>query len=136
MIRPCTESDIPFVMELGKRFADDAGVTDQVGWNDANVEALLRVMIADHVLLRGEQSIIGGLVFPHPFSGLKVFQELFWRSEGGREGIGLLEAAESAARGLGAARSIMATMHDMPGAEKILTRRGYGPTEQTFSKEL
>ncbi len=136
MIRACTEADLPFVMELGKRFADDAGVTAQVGWKDENVANLLRVMIADHILLRGETSIIGGLVFPHPFSGRVVFQELFWRSEGGGEGVKLLAEAERLAKEMGAERSLMLAVATMPGAERIYERRGYEPAERTFIKEL
>lgn len=136
MIRRCAEADIPFVMELGKRFADDAGVTEQIGWDDASVENLLRVMIDGHVLLRGERSIIGGLVFPHPFSGRRVFQEMFWRSESGGEGVRLLDAAEKLAKEMGAERSLMLTVATMPGAERIYERRGYVPAERTFIKEL
>lgn len=130
------EADIPFVMEMGRKFADDAGVTEQIGWDDESFEGLLRLMIADHVLLRGERSIIGGLVFAHPFNQkCKVFQELFWRSEG-FEGVKLLKAAEAMAREMGATRSLMMTVASMPGAEKIYQRAGYGPAEQTFIKEL
>ena len=136
MIRACTEADLPFVMDLGRRFADDAGVSAQVGWDDASVENLLRVMMADHILLRGERSIIGGLVFPHPFSGRKIFQEMFWRSEGGGEGVRLLAEAERVAKDMGAERSLMLTVATMPGAERIYERRGYVPAEQTFIKEL
>lgn len=123
-------------MELGKRFADDAGVTDQVGWDDAAVESLLRLMISDHILLRGEQSIIGGLIFPHPFSGRIIFQEMFWRSEGGGEGVKLLAEVERLAKAKGAERSLMLAVHTMPGAERIYERRGYAPAERTFIKEL
>lgn len=137
MIRRCSEADIPFVMELGKRFADDAGVTDQVGWDDESVEALLRVMIDGHILLRGETSILGGLVFAHPFNaGRKIFQEMFWRSEGSGEGVKLLAEAERIAKEMGAERSLMLTVATMPGAERIYERRGYVPAEQTFIKEL
>lgn len=136
MIRSATEADIPFVMDLGRRFADDAGVTEAVGWDDDSVEALLRVMIADHILLRGERSIIGGLVFPHPFSGKIVFQELFWRSEGVGEGVKLLAEAERLAKARGASRSLMLAVETMPGAERIYERRGYAPAERTFIKEI
>lgn len=135
MIRPCTEADIPFVMELGRKFADEAGVTDTVGWDDGAVEGLLRTLIADHVLLRGDRSIIGGIVFPHPFSGRKVFQELFWRSEG-FEGMKLLAAAEKVAAAMGATHSLMldiATMGDLSG---LYARRGYRLAERTFIKEI
>lgn len=137
MIRECTESDLAFVMDLGKRFADEAGVTDQVGWDDASVEHLLRLMIAEHVLLRGERSIIGGLVFAHPFNvHRKIFQELFWRSEGGGEGVRLLQAAEDKARAMGAERSLMLFLDAMPGAERIYERRGYRRAETSYIKEL
>lgn len=135
MIRRCTEADIPFVMELGRRFADDAGVTALVGWDDEAVETLLRTMIAGHILLRGERSILGGLVFPHPFSGRVVFQEMFWRSEG-REGLKLLAEAERIAREMGAERSLMLAIDAMPGAERIYERHGYRPAERTYTKEL
>lgn len=135
MIRACTEADIPFVMDLGKRFADEAGVTAQVGWDDATVESLLRLMIAEHILLRGERSILGGLVFPHPFSGRKVFQEMFWRSEG-HEGVKLLAAAEQQARAMGAERAMMLFLDALPGAERIYQRRGYARAETSYIKEL
>ena len=136
MIRRCTEADIPFVMELGRRFADDAGVTDQVGWDDACVSGLLRVMIAEHILLRGERSIIGGLVFPHPFSGRKVFQEMFWRSEGGGEGVRLLAEAERMAREMGAERALMLAIDTMPDIDRLYQRRGYVPAERSYIKGL
>lgn len=136
MIRRCTEADIPFVMEMGKRFADDAGVTELVGWDDASVEALLRLMIADHILLRGEKSMIGGLVFAHPFNNARViFQEMFWRSEG-REGLALLTEAERLAKEMGASRSYMLAIDTMPRAETIYRRRGYVPAERAFIKEI
>jgi hypothetical protein len=135
MIRPCTEADIPFVMELGRKFADEAGVTDALGWDDDAVEALLRSMIADHILLRGDRSMIGGVVYPHPFSGRKVFQELFWRSEG-REGLKLLAAAETVAKAMGAARCLMLDIASMGDLSGLYARRGYRPAERTFIKEL
>lgn len=124
-------------MELGKRFADDAGVTDAIGWNDDSVEAMLRVMIAEHILLRGENSILGGLVYAHPFNSARVvFQEMFWRCEGGGEGVRLLAEAERLAKEMGASRSLMLTVDAMPGAERIYHRRGYTPAERTFIKEI
>ncbi len=137
MIREAVESDIPAIMELGRRFADDAGVTDAVGWDDASVEAMLGTMIADHILLVGDRGMIGGLVFGHPFSGKKVFQELFWRNEGpARQGIRLLEMAEDMARERGCERAMMIEIDTFPGAARIYERRGYKPAERNFIKEL
>jgi GNAT superfamily N-acetyltransferase len=125
-------------MELGKRFADDAGVTDQVGWDDESVELLLTQLIEadDGILLVGEKSMLGGLIYAHPFNrNCRVFQELFWRSEG-FEGLKLLAEAERLATAKGATQSLMLDVIAMPGAARIYERRGYKLTERTFTKEL
>lgn len=138
MIREADESDIPAIMEMGRRFADDAGVAQAVGWDDDCVEAMLRTMIeGEHILLVGERGMIGGLVFGHPFSGKKVFQELFWRNEGpARQGVRLLEMAERMAAERGCERSMMIEIGTFPGAARIYERRGYAPAERNYIKEL
>ncbi len=138
MIREADESDIPAIMELGRRFADDAGVTDAVGWDDGAVEAMLRAMIeGEHILLVGDRGMIGGLVFGHPFSGRKVFQELFWRNEGpATQGVRLLDMAEKLAAERGCERSMMIEIEAFPGAARIYERRGYRTAERNFIKEL
>ncbi len=138
MIREAAAADIPAIMAMGKRFADEAGVTQAVGWDDASVEAMLGAMIeGEHILLVGDRGMIGGLVFGHPFSGVKVFQELFWRNEGPpTQGVRLLDAAEKLARERGCERSMMIEIATMPGAERIYRRRGYEPAERNFIKEL
>jgi GNAT superfamily N-acetyltransferase len=140
MIRPATLSDIPAVMEMGRRFADEAGVTEKVGWDDASVEALLTSMIENDngILLLGEKSMIGGLVYPHPFnSSCVVFQELFWRSEG-LEGRRLLDAAHKQAEALGATHSAMMAIEGMEPERtaKIYRRLGYEPFDRTFIRKL
>ncbi len=138
MIREAVEADIPAIMALGKRFADEAGVTGAVGWDDDAVEGMLQAMIeGEHILLVGDRGMIGGLVFGHPFSGRKVFQELFWRNEGpAMQGIRLLEEAERLARERGCERSMMIEIETMPGAARIYERRGYLPAERNFIKVL
>jgi len=137
VIRPATLGDIPAVLEMGRAFADEAGVTDKVGWDDEAVTALLAHLVEspDGVLFVGDNGMIGGLVFPHPFSGTKVFQELFWRSHGG-EGLKLLKAAEDYAREQGATRSIMIGIDTMPSIDRLYARLNYEPMERLYSKEL
>lgn len=138
MIREATRDDIPMIMEIGRRFADEAGVTQQVGWDDESVEGLVGNLIdhEDGIMLVGDKSILGGLVYAHPFNRhRRIFQELFWRSEG-REGLKLLVEAEKLASAKGASRSLMLDVASMPGAERIYERRGYSLTERTFTKEL
>lgn len=137
MIREATPADIPQVMALGKEFADEAGVTARVGWDDAHVEALLQGMIdsEDGILLVSGGGMIGGVVYPHPFSGTRVFVEMFWRARDGN-GLALLKAAEKAARERGASQSIMVAMDDMDRTRRLYAALGYAPTEAQFMKEL
>jgi hypothetical protein len=89
----------------------------------------------DGILLVSDNGMIGGLVFAHPFSRQRVFQEFFWRSHG-FEGVKLLKTAEAKAKGLGAVRSIMGAMDDLPDLDRLFGRMGYAPTERLYSKEL
>lgn len=138
MIRHATTADIPHIMEIGRKFADEAGVTQEVGWDDDSVAALLGNLIEhdDGLLLVGEQTIFGGAAFAHPFNNnVKVFQELFWRSHG-REGVKALRMAEEWMRGRGVSRSLMLCMASMPDLERLYGRLGYRPAERTFIKEI
>lgn len=138
MIRHAVASDIPQVMEIGRRFADDAGVMAEVGWDDASVEGMLRHLIdnEDGLLLVGERTILGGLAYAHPFNNaVKVFQELFWRSEGA-EGVKALKIAEQWMKGRGVSRSLMLDIATMPDLGRLYERLGYRLAERTFIKDL
>lgn len=140
MIRPAEVSDIPAILRMGKDFADEAGVTAQVGWEDESVEALFNHLIQspDGVLLVGDRGMIGGLVITHAFnSKARVFQELFWRSEG-FEGVSLLKAAEEAARARGANRSLMFSTQNMRPEQtgRLYERLGYERGETIYTKAI
>lgn len=138
MIREAMVSDIPAIMEMGRRFADDAGVTETIGWDDDSVESLLHALIENDngVLLVGDRGMIGGIIYGHPFNNkVRLFQEFFWRSEGA-EGVKLLRRAEEMAREKGATRSYMGTMPGLPDLDRLMTRLGYTAAERTFIKEI
>lgn len=138
MIRPATLDDIPALLEMGKAFADEAGVTARVGWDDDDVANLLEGLIlsADGIVLLSERGMIGGYVAAHPFNtACRMFVELFWRDPGG-EGLALLRAAENAARERGAGKSVMVAMDDMERTRRLYGRIGYAPVEVQFMKEL
>lgn len=140
MIREAEVADIPAILVMGKAFADEAGVTEQVGWNEEDVEALLLHLIEspDGILLVGDRGMIGGLVIDHVFNRFtRVFQELFWRSEG-FEGVRLLKEAERRAKALGASRSLMLWTQKMnPEATgKLYERLGYEVGERVYTKGL
>lgn len=138
MIREATVRDIPRLLEMGKAFADEAGVTARVGWDGDDVAALLEGLIlsADGIVLMSERGMIGGYVAPHPFNtACRLFVELFWRDPGG-EGLALLRAAEGAAKERGASKSLMVAMDDMGRTRRLYGRIGYAPVEVQFMKEL
>lgn len=138
MIRNATPADIPFVMEMGRKFADEAGVTARIGWDDESVHDMLETLIAedDGILLVSECGMIGGFVSEHPFNrNTRLFSELFWRAEDGN-GLALLAEAERLAAERGATRSLMVAMDGMDRTRRLYARLGYAPCEAQFIKEL
>ena len=138
MIRPATLKDIPALLEMGREFADEAGVTERTGWNNEDVSDLMAALIdsPDGIVLVSERGMIGGYVAGHPFNqSTRMFVELFWRAKDGR-GLALLEAAENAAKARGATKSIMVAMQGMARTERLYGRLNYRPVEAQFMKEL
>ena len=140
MIHPAEASDIPWLLDMAERFAGQSGVDEQVGFERESVEALMEHLIEspDGILLVGDRGMIGGMVIVHAFnSQMKVFQELFWRSEG-REGLSLLKAAESAAKQLGAGRILMLSTENMSPERtgKLYEHLGYERGETIYTKAL
>jgi GNAT superfamily N-acetyltransferase len=138
MIRPATLGDIPALLEMGKAFADEAGVTARVGWDDDSVAEMLEGLILsdDGIVLVSERGMIGGVVYPHPFNAsVRVFVEMFWRAEDG-QGLGLLKAAEAQAEARGATKSVMVAMDGMERTQRLYGRLGYAPCEMQFIKDI
>jgi hypothetical protein len=138
MIRPATLGDIPALLEMGRKFADDAGVTARVGWDAQSVVEMLEGLIEgeDGIVLVSDRGMIGGLVYPHPFNrDVLVFAELFWRAEDGN-GLALLAEAERLAADRGATKSVMIAMDDMDRTRRLYARLGYAPCEAQFMKEI
>ena len=138
MIRHATVDDIPWLLVMGRAFAEDAGVVSRVGWDDASVTDTLETLIEDEngILLVSERGMIGGLLSPHPFNhAVMVFAELFWRAEDG-QGRALLNEAEYIARERGANVSAMIAMDGMDRTKRLYGRLGYEFCEAQFMKRL
>lgn len=83
-----------------------------------------------------EAGMIGGVLAPAYCSpGWSMAVELFWWSED-RQGLRLLRAFEEWAHESGAQEVRMTTLHSLPSAARILSRRGYGATEISYSKVI
>jgi GNAT superfamily N-acetyltransferase len=138
MIRRATLKDSPALLEMGRKFADETGVAERIGWDAESVADLLAMLIESEtgIVLISEQGMIGGYVAPHHFNrNVRMFVELFWRAEDG-QGRALLDAAEAQAEALGAAKSIMVAMDGMERTARLYGRLGYVPCETYFMKEL
>lgn len=138
MIRDATEHDIPWLLEVGERFASRANLSETVKLDLPSLENTLRFLIDQGILIRGEHGTIGGMVFPHPFNAnVKCASELFWWSEG-REGLLLLSAFEASAKALGASLSAMIALQavEPERTAKVFLRRGYRLLERQYIKEL
>lgn len=136
MIRPATYDDFPMMLEMGRAFAEEAGVIARVGWDDASVIDTLETLIDSGILLVSEQGMIGGLVAQHPFNhAVKVFSELFWRAEDG-QGLALLKEAERLAKEQGATVSAMVAMDGMDRTRRLYKKLGYEYCEGQFMKVL
>lgn len=138
MIRPATLDDIPGLLEMGKRFADEAGVTARIGWDDESVADMLAGLIEspDGIVLVSAKGMIGGYVAAHPFNrNVRMFVELFWRAEDG-QGLALLNAAEAQSEALGATKSVMVAMDGMERTSRLYGRLGYALCEAQYMKDI
>ncbi len=138
MIRPATLQDIPRLLEMGRKFADDAGVTARIGWDDNSVSEMLEGLILsdDGIVLVSDNGMIGGYVASHPFNrSVRMFVELFWRAEDG-QGLALLNAAEAQAEARGATKSVMVAMDGMERTSRLYGRLGYALCEAQYMKEI
>ncbi len=136
MIRPATIDDFPMMLEMGRAFAEEAGVIARVGWDDASVIDTLETLMDSGILLVSERGMIGGVIFPHPFNrDCVVFSEIFWRAEDG-QGRALLAEAERLAIERGANVSTMGAMDGMERTQRLYGMLGYKYGEAQFMKVL
>jgi hypothetical protein len=133
LIRPLTIDDLPFALKIGRKFCELAGVSYN---KDALTGSLLK-LIDDGIVLRSDQGIIGGIVYPMYMSGELVAQEFFWYSEGG-DGQDLLKAFESEAKKLGATKVIMMSLANeyQSKINEIYESNGYKHLESHFMKDM
>lgn len=136
MIRPAVVSDIPRLLEMGRKFADKAKLADSVGYVDADMQACFAALIENgHPVFIGDSGAIGATSTPHPFNLAHIVaQELFWWSEG-REGIRLLKALEGyCAEHCHSLRMITLETVEPERTGRLYEKRGYVPLEHSYLK--
>ncbi len=136
MIRRAELSDIPALLDMGKRFAKKANLSEHVGYDDESMrDTFTRMIEAGEPIFISETGAIGALTFPHPFNHAhRGAQELFWWSEG-RDGIRLLEALTAYCKDRCDSLSMITLEAIKPEATgRLYERRGFKPLEHSYVK--
>jgi len=147
MIRLATHDDIPALIECGRRFHAEAGVS--VPFDADTLRETLAGMIGRHtdslaLVAEHDGKVCGCMAvvkFAHYFAAASSALELYWYMAPERRGSGdavrMLRLAEDWARTVGCATLVMVAL-SMAGspAANLYGRTGYRPMETHFVKEL
>lgn len=134
-MRVATAIDIPALVEMGRKFHAQSGLP--FGFDEGAVVDLLAGMIESPAaeILMTDRGAIGGVLNPaYCDSSWIMAVELFWWAEG--DGLALLKAFEDWAAEMEASEIRMTSIYDLPRADRLLRRKGYGPTEISYSKVI
>lgn len=140
-VREATVDDIEALLGLGRKFHvaspwadlrldEEVARTNLLGY--LGMENV-RLLVADDL-----SGAIGVMLAPIYFASAKVAQELFWWCENPRHAMALLNLAEVWARDMGAVRFCMIRLEGLHDEQldKLYRRRGFTPTEHTYTKAL
>ncbi len=142
MLREARHDDILRMVELGRQFFAEAGLTDFMEYDEEsaagtffglidNPDGAVFVMEVDGQVVGG----VGAILAPHYFNlQHKSGQELFWyvdpQHRGGRESLQMLKTVQSWAKDRGAETLVLARMKTSPSAVGVLYERmGFGQME-------
>lgn len=135
MIREAGEADLPLILDMGRAFHAASGQEGE--FCPDTFGDFCRLLIAEDAgcLFVSRRGMIGGLVWPSPWSrGVMLSLESFWWAEDGA-GTALRRAFEAWAAGHGAAPR-MGFLHALRGAAvaRALSADGYEPLETIMVK--
>jgi GNAT superfamily N-acetyltransferase len=141
LIRLACESDVPRLVEMGRRFRNETGYNKHLAENPAKMAELASQLAAAGGVLVSERAgqivgMIGIFLFPHFLSGELVAGEVFWwvEPEHRGEGIKLLREAEKQARERGAVKLQMIAPN--PKVAALYERLGYEFVESAYQRTL
>lgn len=141
MIRPATKSDVPRMVEMGRRFRAETSYDEALTDNPKQMTVLAEKLVAgDGVLLTERDGkvvgMIGYLLHDHFISGEKFAGEVFWWTEPEYrgEGVKLMREAERRAKEAGAVKMQMIAPTEQ--VAKVYERIGYKFCEATFQRTL
>lgn len=145
MIRDAHETDIPRIVEMGRKFFELSGQTDIATYDDEMAANTVRFCMTDGVVLVLEDDkwgIVGmaaALIYRIYVSRDDIAaQELFWWIEPDHRGHGndLRKALESRSKEKGATVMNMIALETMKWVGRLYERAGYRPFDHTYVKRL
>ena len=141
MIRQATASDVPRLVEMGRRFRSETGYARVLAENPQKMTELATQLTSLGCLLVSERAgqlvgMLGYFVYPHFISGEQTAGEVFWwvEPECRGEGVKLLREAEKRARESGAERMQMIAPTDR--VANLYKRLGYEFVEASYQRSL
>lgn len=145
VIREAAETDIPRIVEMGRRFLLEGPYRDQLKDNPAKAAEMAYQVLqksgAKILVSLNEELFVTGVfafvVFPHYFSGELTAGELIWYVEPdhrGRASMELLWAAERMAADLGAERMQLTAPSTEVG--ELYRRLKYSQIEVSYQAKL
>jgi GNAT superfamily N-acetyltransferase len=148
LVRPATHEDVDACLPMARRFYDESGMADMIGFDSDSALMTLRHLIDDEnaalfVACKGDERIgmAGALAYPMYFNiRQKAAQEMFWwvspEHRGGTAGVRLMQSMERWAASLGCQTMTMVCLPIDGPAESIYQRMGYRPLERNFVRRL
>lgn len=141
LIRSARKSDIPRVIEMGRRFYRESGYEKHLAENPDQMRCLAEQVMAANGLLVSEcggelTGMFGYVLFPHFISGELIAGEVFWwmEPESRGEGLNLLRVAEDKARSAGAKRMQMIAPNKQ--VARVYERLKYEFVEMAYQKTI
>ncbi len=143
VVRPATFSDIPQMLEMGRRFYEASGYSDVTEFDPESLRVTYEALITSEsaVVLVAEGAMAAALIYPFYFNAShKTAQEMFWWVDPDKRGIGtkLFDALMAGVKAKGAQSLSMIALERLTPEKVggIYERRGFRPSERSYIKKL
>lgn len=139
MIRTALKSDIPRMVEMGRRFRQESTYSKYLAENPAKMAELGEKLLASDGIIVSERegvitAMLGFLIHEHFISGEIFAGEVFWWAEKRGDGLELLREMERRARLAGA--KYIQMIAPTKKVERIYTILKFDFVESTFQRAL
>jgi GNAT superfamily N-acetyltransferase len=143
MIRKAVVSDLPAMVEMGRKFHEASGYGDICEFDGLSFATTLQ-NAPDAVFLVAEKEgklvgMAGALVYPMYFNlHHRTAQEMFWWVDPEHRGIGskLFEALEEEVKKMGAQSLTMIVIERFSWVGSYYEKRGFRPSERSFIRRF